>query len=157
MSVQYSKKLNQKVSFGATDNAVPTFGGITGLSANANGSLTASWSAATDTSLPISYRVYIQAGSATGLFAPANLALAAFELSYTLYHLPDSSCLVEGSTYYVGVRAVDAVGNETTNTQTQHAVSSGVYTNNISTAINSITTITKALGNISSLIVSEVE
>jgi len=154
--LQQFTRFNQKVSFGTVDNALPTFGGITGLTANPNGALTVSWSAATDVSLPISYKIYIKAGNATGLFTPTYLALSSFALSHMLYHLPDDSCLVEGVTYHVGVRAVDSAGNETTNTETLSEVSTGVYTDSIATAINALTADTLAIRNAANMVLSTV-
>lgn len=109
-----------------TDITAPTFSGITGLTANINGSLTASWSAATDATTPIEYDVYVQAATATGLFSSSNLALITPVLSAHIYVLNDLSRLVKDITYFVGVRARDAVGNVNTNTTSLSAMSTGV-------------------------------
>lgn len=157
MAAQYFQEMNQSISYGTVDNSPPTFGGITGLSANANGSLTISWSEATDVSLTVSYKIYVKAGNTTGLFTPANLVGAAYALSHILYHLEDDSCLVEGVTYHVGVRAVDTAGNETSNTETMSAVSSGVYTNSIATAINSIVSTNVSLSSAVGTLTTDVD
>ncbi|MGL4421933.1 MAG: hypothetical protein ACRCZF_14800, partial [Gemmataceae bacterium] len=41
------------------DTTVPAFNGISGLAANANGSLAASWATATDPTLPLRYLVFL--------------------------------------------------------------------------------------------------
>lgn len=121
-----------------TDLTPPTFAGITGLSANSNGSLTASWSAATDANTPINYEVYIQAGTATGLFNTANRTLSTFSLSRAIFTLTDGSLLLNGVTYYVGVRARDPLGNLDVNSASLNAVSQGVPESSVLNAIAGI-------------------
>jgi len=121
-----------------TDLTPPTFSGITGLVANSNGSLTASWSAASDTATPIAYEIYIQASTAVGLFNVANRTLSTFSLSRAIFALADNSLLLNGTTYYVGVRARDPIGNVDTNTASLSAVSQGVPSTSILNAIAGI-------------------
>lgn len=132
-----------------TDLTPPTFSGITGLSANSNGSLAASWGAATDSTTPIVYDVYIQASTASGLFASSNRALSVFGLSANIFALADNTLLAEGVTYYVGVRARDAVGNVDANTASLSAVSLGVPASSILSAIAGIWDQVRASHNIS--------
>jgi len=93
------------------DLTPPVFAGITGLVANADGSLTASWAAATDSNPPINYEVYIQAGTATGLFSSGNLVTSVRTLNATIFTLANGAPLQYGVTYFVGVRARDALNN----------------------------------------------
>lgn len=108
------------------DVTPPTFAGIVGLTSNSDGSLTANWSAASDVSLPISYEVYIQKNTATGLFSMNNLALIVRSTSARIFALSDATPLENSTTYYVGVRAVDAVGNADNNTISLDEISEGV-------------------------------
>ena len=109
-----------------TDITAPTFAGISGIVANADGSGTGSWSAASDATLPIRYDVYIQATTATGLFSSANLVLSTKSTSIRLFYLTNLTMLQAGTTYHVGVRAIDGVGNSESNTASLSFVSSGV-------------------------------
>lgn len=116
-----------------TDITPPTFAGITGCVAQPNGSILASWGSATDGTPPIEFNVYVQAGTATGLFASGNLALITSASSAYIFLLNDVSRLLKGVTYYVGVRAKDAVGNIETNTTSLSAVSTGVLDDDLAT------------------------
>jgi len=120
------------------DVTAPTFGGITGLSAPSNGSVVGSWSVATDATGPISYDVFIQAGTATGLFNILNRTVSTFSLSRSIFSLADGSLLLSGVTYFVGVRARDAVGNVDANLVSQSAVSLGVPATSVLNAIDAI-------------------
>lgn len=111
------------------DITPPTFAGITSLSMNSNGSLVASWSAATDASTPVRYNVYIQKTTATGLFSVTPYITQG--LSIKLYDDASGIRLAYGETYYVGVRAVDAIGNMETNTTSLSAVTTGVFAGEI--------------------------
>jgi hypothetical protein len=107
----------------------PTFGGITGLVPQANGSLLASWSAGSDPTLPIMYDVYIAAGTvlAAALFLDANKIFSTFGLSAKIWTLADlSTVLAVNQNYTVGVRARDGVGNQSQNVQLLTAESEGV-------------------------------
>jgi hypothetical protein len=106
------------------ESTPPTFAGISGLTANPDGSLSASWSAASDTTPPIVYKVYIQANTATGLFSTTPFATYATNLK--MFTLPSGANLVSGTTYYVGVRATDAFNNSETNSVSMSATSTGV-------------------------------
>lgn len=108
------------------DITPPTFAGITSLTAQLDGSLLAAWGAGSDPSTPISYAIYIQASTATGLFNSANIVALTPNLNFRVYQLADGSVLQPGVTYFVGVRARDVIGNSSSNTQSLSAVSNGV-------------------------------
>jgi hypothetical protein len=108
------------------DLTPPTFAGIAALAPQMNGSLLASWLAATDATAPISYEVFIQAATATGLFSSGNLAGISRGLSVKLYQDALGVSLQKGVNYFVGVRAVDGVGNQDSNLVSLSAVSLGV-------------------------------
>jgi len=120
------------------DLTPPTFSGISSLVANLNGSLTASWTAATDATTPIRYEVYIQADTATGLFVDSNVTNMTYASPHTIFLDAADVALEADRTYYVGVRAVDAVGNENTNTVSLSAVSQGVLTENLGTIASAL-------------------
>jgi len=128
----------QKVSSSAiADTTPPTFVGITGLVAQANGSLRASWSAASDLSTPLEYKIYVQAGSATGLFLNSNIVCSTYGLTFDLYH-DATNIPLTAQTYYVGVRAEDGVGNVETNTVSLSAASVGIASNSLFNQINTV-------------------
>lgn len=115
-----------------SDLTPPTFAGITGATPNTDGSITALWSAASDATPPIEYNIYIALGvvSAAALFVPGNLVTIspALTTSKRIFTLADQTTyLVNGQQYTMGVRAKDAVGNIDTNLviQTPTAIASG--------------------------------
>lgn len=110
------------------DLTPPTFAGINFLDVESRGQIRAGWSAATDPNNPIRYEVYIQASTATGLFNTANITGITDKLQLDIFTLPDGSFLVNGTTYFVGVRAVDALSNRDSNTVSQSVISTGVLT-----------------------------
>ena len=120
------------------DLTPPTFSGITGCVAQPNGSILASWGAATDATTPIEFNVYVQASTATGLFASGNLALITPASSAYIFLLSDVSRLQKGVTYFVGVRAKDAIGNINANTASLSAVSTGVLDDDLATIAASL-------------------
>ena len=108
------------------DITPPTFAGITGLVVQSRGQIRASWGAATDPTPPIRYEVYIQASTATGLFNTANIISITDKLQYDIFTLPNGAFLTNGTTYFVGVRAIDGVSNRNTNTVSLSVISTGV-------------------------------
>ena len=108
------------------DLTPPTFAGITALAVQSRGQIRASWAAATDASPPIRYEVYIQASTATGLFNVANIIAITDKLQYDTFVMPDGSFLVNGTTYFVGIRAIDGVSNRDSNTVSMNVISTGV-------------------------------
>jgi len=109
-----------------TDLTPPTFSGISGLGMGSMGQLLPTWSVATDASTPIRYEVYVQAYTNTGLFSLANIAEIVTGTSASVFQLADGSYLSLDTLYYVGVRAVDGVGNRDSNTVSLSDTSTGV-------------------------------
>lgn len=110
------------------DITAPTFAGINFLDVESRGQIRAGWSVATDPTPPIRYEVYIKAGTATGLFSTSNIVGITPNLQYDIFTMPDGSFLVNGTTYYVGVRALDGVSNRDSNTVSMSVISTGVLT-----------------------------
>lgn len=108
------------------DVTPPTFAGIATLVVESRGQIRATWAAASDPTPPIRYEVYIQATTATGLFNVANIIAITDKLQYDTFTMPDGSFLVNGTTYFVGVRAIDGVSNRNTNTVSLSVISTGV-------------------------------
>lgn len=106
----------------------PVFAGINFLDVESRGQIRAGWPAATDPTPPIRYEVYIQATTATGLFNTSNIIAITPNLSYDIFTLPDGSFLQNGTTYYVGVRAIDGVNNRDSNLVSMSVISTGVLT-----------------------------
>lgn len=110
------------------DLTPPTFAGINFLDVESRGQIRAGWPAATDPNTPIRYEVYIKASNATGLFNTSNIAGITDKLQLDIFTMPDGSFLQNGTTYYVGVRAVDALSNRDSNTVSLNVISTGVLT-----------------------------
>lgn len=122
------------------DLTPPTFAGIVSLAAQVNGSLLASWLAATDPSDPITYDVFIALGvvTASSLFLAANRAQSVAGLQTALFQLPSGALLQDGQVYTVGVQARDAVGNVTSVTALLTATSTGVSAVNLSEVLRQL-------------------
>lgn len=110
------------------DLTPPTFAGINFLDVESRGQIRSGWSAATDATTPIRYEVYIKASTATGLFNTSNIIAVTPNLQYDIFTLPDGSFLQNGTTYYVGVRAIDGVNNRDSNLVSMSVISTGVLT-----------------------------
>jgi hypothetical protein len=110
------------------DLTPPTFAGVNFLDVESRGQIRAGWAAATDANAPIRYEVYIQANTPTGLFNLANITGITDKLQYDIFTLPNGSFLVNGTTYYVGVRALDGLSNRDANTVSLNVISTGVLT-----------------------------
>jgi len=110
------------------DLTPPTFAGVNFLDVESRGQIRAGWSVATDPTPPIRYEVYIQASTATGLFNTTNIIAVTPNLQYDIFTMPDGSFLVNGTTYFVGVRAIDGVNNRDSNLVSQSVISTGVLT-----------------------------
>lgn len=110
------------------DLTAPTFAGINFLDVESRGQIRAGWSAATDPNTPLRYEVYIKASTSSGLFNTANIIAITPNLQYDIFTMPDGSFLVNGTTYFVGVRAVDALSNRDANTVSMSVISTGVLT-----------------------------
>lgn len=110
------------------DLTPPTFSGINFLDVESRGQIRAGWSAASDATAPIRYEVYIQANTAVGLFNTSNIIAVTPNLQYDIFTMPDGSFLVNGTTYFVGVRAIDGVNNRDSNVVSMDVISTGVLT-----------------------------
>jgi hypothetical protein len=108
------------------DLTSPVFSGIDFLTRGALGQLRASWLAATDTSAPIRYEVYVEADPAANLFNPVNIALVTTNLNADIFALANGTLLQSGVKYFVGVRAIDAVGNRDANTVSLFQITPGI-------------------------------
>ncbi len=111
------------------DLTPPTFAGIVAAAVQSRGQIRASWAAAIDATPPLRYEVYIQASTATGLFNVNNIIAITNKLQYDTFTMPDGSFLVNGTTYFLGVRAIDGVSNRDNNTISQSVISTGVSVN----------------------------
>lgn len=110
------------------DLTPPTFAGINFLDVESRGQIRAGWSAASDGTLPLRYEVYIKASTATGLFNTSNIIAVTPNLQYDIFTLPDGTFLQNGTTYYVGARAIDGVNNRDSNLVSLNVISTGVLT-----------------------------
>lgn len=109
-----------------TDLTPPTFAGISFLTLGALGQLQAQWLAATDVSVPVSYEVYVKPSTSVGIFNSVNLALVTTQLQASVFALGNGSLLQPGIQYYVGVRAIDAIGNRDNNVVVLSQISPGI-------------------------------
>ena len=125
----YNKVPNASVS----DTTPPTFSGIATLVAQGNGSLRATWTAASDATTPIYYEIYISTGAIDYSKKVARVKALTFDLFQDTLGL-----LLYNTVYYVAVRAVDGVGNVETNITVLNATSGGVATDS---TYNLITTV----------------
>jgi len=108
------------------DLTLPIFSGIVSLSLQPLGQIRATWGTATDASAPIRYEVYIKAGDSINLFYQSNIVVITDKLQFDIFTLPNSVLLSSGVVYYIGVKAVDAVGNRDNNLAFLDIESSGI-------------------------------
>ena len=108
------------------DLTPPIFSGINSLSIGSLGQLQLSWSAATDISNPIRYEIYVKASTSSDLFNTNNISIVTTQLQANVFSLANGSLLQPAITYYVGVRAVDAVGNRDNNIVFLSQISPGI-------------------------------
>lgn len=117
-------------------SVAPTFAGISGLTQNADGSLQASWSAASLVpNPPVKYEIYIQQGSVFGLFNVLNLQNTTTKLTAKIEEDANGNVLQIGANYFVGVRAIDAYGNRETNTISLNQTISFANFNTVASAV----------------------
>lgn len=142
----YGPRPNQLVTGGTYQNSSqacvidlvpPVFAGLSSVTLGTLGQIRAQWSAATDVSSPINYEVYVQAGSPFGLFNVVNIAYVTTQLQMNIFADSYGNLIQNAVEYYVGVRAVDAVGNRDTNTVSLMQISPGI-TGAISASISGI-------------------
>jgi hypothetical protein len=110
------------------DLTPPTFAGVNFLDVESRGQIRAAWAAGSDANLPIRYEVYIQATTSVGLFNTANIVAITPNLQFDIYNMPNGSFLVNGTTYHVGVRAIDALSNRDANLVSMSVISTGILT-----------------------------
>jgi hypothetical protein len=110
------------------DLTPPTFAGLDTLDVESRGQIRATWLAGTDISNPVRYEIYIQASTNVGLFNTANIVAITPNLQYDIFTMPDGSFLVNGTTYHVGVRAIDALSNRDANLVSDSVISTGILT-----------------------------
>ena len=120
------------------DLTPPTFAGISSLITGSLGQVRAGWAAATDPSAPIRYEIYIRHTTPAGLFTSPNLLASTGQLQYDIFTLPNGDLLQSGLTYYVGVRAVDGVGNRDTNVVTMTITTVGISAGGTEYGINGV-------------------
>lgn len=127
------------------NTTAPTFAGISSVTPNADGSITASWALATGSAAtPVRYKVYIALGSgvsAASLFVVGNNVMDAsstqtFVRVFTLGN--QTTLLVAGQAYTLGVRAFSAENIAETNTATLNATSQGVPSAQLNTLITQV-------------------
>jgi hypothetical protein len=115
------------------DLTPPTFAGISFLNLGVLGQLQLQWAAATDATAPVQYEVYVQAATASGLFNTTNIALVVSSLNADVFALANGDLIQGAVEYFVGVRAVDGVGNRDNNTVSLSQVSPGITGANLAT------------------------
>jgi hypothetical protein len=132
LGTEFVNQLVTGGSFQPTANACildltsPSFAGIDFLSRGPLGQLKAIWLAASDATLPLRYEVYVKPVDDVNLFNLSNIALVTSQLNADIFSLGNGTLLQTGVRYYVGVRAVDAVGNRDVNTVILNQVSPGI-------------------------------
>ena len=120
------------------DTTPPSGGAIASIANNTDGSIRVTWPAASDSSVPIRYRVFLQASTATGLFNSLNQVFEGPGLLFDIYRDASGNPITNGVTYYAGVRAVDAVGNVNTNTTSLSVLATGISYDNLAGLINTV-------------------
>jgi hypothetical protein len=159
MASQYFDGLFSHLTANAsiTDTTPPTFAGITTLTAEPNGALSAGWDVATDGTPPLEYSVYITVGSvaAVTLFSASNLVAITPALSYKIFTTADQNYL-EAAEYTVGVRAKDAVGNINQNTAVLVTTASGVLSDSLAASVLQLNIDTTKIENAAALVLSVV-
>lgn len=108
------------------DLTPPTFAGLGSALVQSRGQIRVEYAAGSDAINPIRYEIYIKAGTNTNLFNTSNIVASTDKLLYDIFFLPDGSLLQNGTEYFVGVRAVDAVGNRDNNTVNDSVISTGI-------------------------------
>jgi hypothetical protein len=115
------------------DLTLPTFAGISFLNVGVLGQLQVQWLAATDPALPIRYEIYVQANTATNLFNLTNIALVTEALNADVFALASGQLIQAATQYFVGVRAIDGVGNRDINSVSLSQISPGITGANLAT------------------------
>lgn len=139
----YSQYFADRFSFLTSDACTPDVtppvgGAISSLTNNTDGSLQVGWPTATDPSVPLRYQVFVQAATATGLFSSGNKVFEGPGNAFSVYKDAAGVPITAGTTYFVGVRAVDAVGNVNTNTTSLSIVATGLSFATLTALINAV-------------------
>lgn len=108
------------------DLTPPTFAGIATLTIQPRGQFRVTWLAGSDATAPVRYEVYIKPHTSVGLFNAANIIGITDKLMLEIFTLQDGTFLLDGTTYYVGVKAIDGVGNRDANAVILNMVSQGI-------------------------------
>ena len=134
---QYFSISSQLLSNTSVSNTTaPTFAGISSLTQNSDGSITAGWSAATGSAAsPFSYYIYLLSATSSGLFNSANLVDITQGTSKQIFVNTAGRVLQVGQTYFVGVRAVSAVGISDTNVVTLSVTITNINYANLAAAV----------------------
>ncbi len=137
MAAQQFLRMQQETPQACLVDLVPPVGGvISSLTNNPDGSLRAQWSAASDANLPVTYEVYVQKETATGLFSTVPFMTRG--LSLDIYRDSFGAMLVQGETVFVAVRAADALGNVNSNSTTLSITAAGIGYANLLSALSSV-------------------
>ena len=107
------------------DLTPPTFAGVSSLTLQSLGQIRVQWATASDASAPIRYEVYIKSGDSINLFYASNIVTITDKLQADLFTLANGVILGNG-TYYIGVKAVDAVGNRDNNLIIMNIATTGI-------------------------------
>jgi hypothetical protein len=108
------------------DLTPPTFAGVTSLTLQSFGQIRVQWGVATDSTTPIKYEIYIKQSDSVNLFYPANIISITDKLLFDVFTLPNGVVLGSGAPYYIGVKAVDAVGNRDNNLAIMNISTTGI-------------------------------
>lgn len=137
-AIIFDEEMLQETPQACVTDLIPPVGGeINLLLNNLDGSVQASWDLATDVTNPIYYELYCQKSSAAGLFSSEPVAISK-SLTEAIYRDSNKEALVEGFTYYCGVRARDGQGNINSNTEVLSIVAQGIDYANLLIQIKSI-------------------
>jgi hypothetical protein len=130
------------------DLIAPVFAGVSNVSVGALGQFQVQWGAATDISEPIQYEIYIKPFNSTNLFNTNHISYVTTQLQASIFALGDGSLLQSGVQYFVGVRAIDAIGNRDNNTVIIAKTSPGITgaVNNIISGIFNVDTNNNLIG-----------
>lgn len=113
------------------DTTPPSGGVLSTLVNNPDGSLKATWTGASDSSAPFRYEIYIQKNTSIDLFNVANIVAVVYKLTFDIFRDASGVAVNQGENYFVGVRAVDALGNRNSNTTSLSIIAAGIGYNNL--------------------------
>lgn len=108
------------------DLTPPVFAGVSSLTIQPLGQIRVQWAPGTDISNPIRYEVYVKPIDSINLFNSINLVAITDKLQFDVFTLSNGTLLGSGIQYYVGVKAVDAVGNRDNNLVSMSILSTGI-------------------------------